>query len=44
MSVIVDLGFKYYKTVTYPDGHIEHWYIIPGVVYGPYNLIRQFLK
>lgn len=35
--------YKYYKTVTYPDGTKEDWYIIPGMVYGPLKYIVNFI-
>lgn len=35
--------YKYYKTVTYPDGHTEDWYIIPNIVYGPLQYIKNFI-
>ena len=35
--------YKYYKTVTYPDGKNEDWYIIKDLVYGPFNLIKEFV-
>lgn len=34
----------YYKTVTYPDGRKEAWYAYPpAMVYGPYELVIQFV-
>ena len=39
----LNVYYKYYKTVTYPNGKTEKWYIIPNKVYGPLEYIINFV-